>query len=155
MTDGIQDMVSIRQLELNDLPFVLDSAVACLTKYTESFVKGYTPEYSQYLIRKIIKSALNNPDYSSFVCSHKDNSESILAYIIANPHTNHIFFQYTKYAYRKLGLQQHMLLPLLVDFGMKVTVQWPTKEMLKLQKIGRIYVENQLLEQLMYSRSTK
>lgn len=147
--DNITDMVSVRQIELTDLPFILDSSVACLTKYTESFVKGYSPEYAKFHIENIVKSVLNDTDYSCFICSHKDNSNAIIGYLISNPHINHIFFQYTKYAYRKLGLQKTLLLPLLVDKESRITVQWPTKEMLKLQKQGRIYIENRILDKFL------
>jgi len=146
---SLKDLVTVREVELNDLPFILDSAITCLSKYTESFIKGYTPEYARNYLEKIVLYILNNSNYSCFVCTHKNDTDSVISYCIANPHTNHIFFSYTKYAYRKLGIQKLMLLPLLVDFNSKLTVQWPTKEMLKLQRIGKIYIENKVFEEFL------
>ncbi len=147
----IRDLVSIRQLEEWDLPFILDSFKSCLSKYTESIVKGYTKEYSKSLLTNMILSALNNKDYSCFVCCHKNDSASILGYVIASSRDNHIFFHYTKHVYRHMGIQKDLLLSILIDFENKVTVQWPTKEMLKLQKQQKVFIENRFVEQLMES----
>ncbi len=145
----ITDLVSIRQLKLEDLHFILDSSISCISKYHESIVKGYAREYTHKLLERIMLSALNNSNYSIFICSHKDDSDAIIAYIIANPKNNHIFFQYTKYSYRKLGIQKLMLMPLVVDMKERITVQWQTKEMLKLAKVGIVSIENKFWEELL------
>lgn len=145
---SISDLVSVRSVTLDDLPFILDSSIACLSRYTESFVKGYETKYTREYLELIMQFVLNDEKYSIFICSHKDDSNNIIGYLIANPLNNHIFMQYTKYAYRKLGVQKHMLLPLLIDITEEVTVQWPTKEMLKLQKKRVIIIKNRLVEEL-------
>jgi len=149
MTETISDLVSIRELETEDLNFILDSFISCISKYHESIVKGMNRFYVHSLLEKMMLRALNGIDYSVYVCSHKDDSRAIIAYIIANPKTNHIFFQYTKYSYRKLGIQKYMLLPLVIDPSETITVQWPTKEMLKLAKIDKVSIENRFLQELM------
>ncbi len=162
MSQTIQDLVSVRQLEAADLPFLLNSSITCLSKYTESFAKGYNPIYFAKLVEKQMLYVLNDTNVSTFICSNKDDSQSIIAYIIANTKLNHIYFQYTKYAYRKMGIQKHMLLPLVTDPELRISVQWPTKEMLRLVKRNsgwmrrdgslvesKVQIENKLVEQLL------
>lgn len=152
MTVTIVDLVNIRELRSTDINFLLDSSTRCLGKYTESIVKGYEPIAAHQHLEKIIFHALmgvpNKIDYSVYVATSKEDSESIMAYIIADTKTNHIFFQYTKYAFRKLGIQR-LLMGLVIDSDEPITVNFPTKEMLKLQKAGRISINNKFLENLL------
>ncbi len=93
--------------------------------------------------------ALNRIDtYSVFIACHRNNPDRIIAYIVADPVDNHILFQYTKYDYRKMGIQKNLLLPLVVDDEKPITVNWPTKEMLKLVKANKASIINKLLEKL-------
>lgn len=148
MTD-ITDLISIRSIQNSDVHFILDSTMQCLAKYTESIFKGYSHSNIYSHLEMLTLFALNCPKiYSTFVACHKDDSDRILAYIVADPSDNHILFQYTKYSYRKLGIQKHMLMPLVTDSDKKLTVNWPTKEMLKLEKRQLVEIRNLFTEKL-------
>lgn len=140
MTTELKDRVNIREVTSEDLNFILSSSVSCLSQYTESLFKGMErPEIYEFL-NKFIVQALHSLDFSVFVVSHKDDENQIIAYIVANPETNHIFLQYTKYVFRGLGVQKELLLPLVIDTSKPITVEWPTKEMLKLKKQNKVSI---------------
>jgi hypothetical protein len=144
----ITDHVTIREAYQKDLNFILDSSITCLAQYKESIVAGMNRLSAHNHLEIIIKYLLSGIDTSIFICTHKEDTDSIIGYIVADAKTNHIYLQYTKYAFRKLGIQKNLLMPLVVDFDKPITVQWPTKEMLKLYKLGRTCVNNQCLELL-------
>ena len=144
----IDNLVSIRELTKEDLNFILDSSLQCLSKYTESIVKGQSKQSAYSYLEKLVLYALNKAPYSVFVACHKEDSNDIIGYVVADTKDNHIFLQYTKYSYRKLGIQKNLLLPLVVDPDRTITVNWPTKEMLKLVNQNRVQVQNKLVESL-------
>lgn len=145
---AINDLVNIREFTKTDLNFILDSSLQCLSKYTESIVKGQSKDTAYKYLEKIVLYALNYMDYSVFIACHKKDSDNIIAYIIADPKSNHIFLQYTKYSFRKLGIQQLLLLPLVIDPVNEATCNWPTKEMLKLVKSGKISIKDRFVEEI-------
>lgn len=144
----ITDLVNIRELTKSDLNFILDSSLQCLSKYTESIVKGQEKETAYKYLERIVLFALNHMNYSIFVACHKEDSDNIIGYIVADTHINHIFLQYTKYSYRKLGIQKTLLLPLVTDPEVPITVNWPTKEMLKLSILQKVQIQNKFIEKL-------
>lgn len=137
---SIIDLVNIRELTKDDINFILDSSITSLSKYTESIVKGQTRKDAIEYLETTILYALHKCNYSTFIACDAEDSNKIISYIVADIENNHIFLQYTKYNYRKLGIQQTMLLPLVIEDSKLVTVQWPTKEMLKLQKQDKIQI---------------
>ncbi|MCW3101172.1 MAG: hypothetical protein JWL77_6790 [Chthonomonadaceae bacterium] len=146
---NITDLISIRALQKSDVHFILDSSMQCLSKYTESIFKGMNRNNIYKHLEIVALYALTRIDtYSVFVACHKDDSNNILGYIVANPKDNHILLQYTKYSYRKLGIQKLLLMPLVVDESVTITVNWPTKEMLKLAKAERVEIVNRFTEKL-------
>ena len=138
----LQDFVNVRQFKFSDTSFIIDSAISCLSKYKESFFKGWHHNDIVTHLEATILLSLNNFNYSIWVVCLKDDEDIICGYIIADTTTNHIFLQYTKYLYRKLGIQKQLLLPLVIDPTSMVTVGWATKEMLKLQKQGIVQIVN-------------
>lgn len=148
----IDNLVSIRELTKEDLPFVLNSSILSLCQYKESIVKGYTKQQAYSYIEKLVMFGLTKMGYSIFIASRKDDSNDIVGYIVADSDNNHIFLQYTKNLYRKLGIQKHLLLPLVIDPDRTITVNWPTKEMLKLVLLERVQVQNKLVESLIERR---
>lgn len=146
---SISDLISVREFRPKDLNFILDSSLQCLSKYQESIFKGWRKRDIYQHIEKLVLFVMNDINYSTFICCLKEDSEYIIGYVIGNPTTNHIFLQYTKYSYRKLGLQKNFLLPLVVDFNEPISANFPTKEMLKLEKSDRITIVNKMIEQLM------
>lgn len=146
---NIIDLVTIRTMNQSDIHFLLDSSIQSLSKYTESIFKGYTRENIHSHLEFIVLYALKRVDlYSVFLCVHKDSPEDIIGYIVADTTSNHILFQYTKYSYRKLGIQKNLLMPLVVDEKEFVTVNWPTKQMLLLAKQNKIQIVNKFVETL-------
>lgn len=129
---SIIDLVNVRELAKEDLNFILSSFIQSLSKYKESIVKGQSKDSIVSYLEKMILFVLTAEGYSTFIACHVEDSNNIIGYIIANPENNHIFFSYTKYSYRKLGIQKNLLLPLVIDPERVVSVEWPTKEMLKL-----------------------
>ncbi len=153
MSQSITDLISIRPIEQADLHFILDSAIQCLSKYTESIFKGMTHDNIQKHLELLVLYVLNNPQYFSvFVAVHKDDSSQILAYVIADTSQNHVLFQYTKYSYRKLGVQKFLLMPLVTDPALPITVNWPTKEMLKLTKLGKVEIIPKLIDRFLHAK---
>lgn len=146
---NITDLVTIRTLDKSDIHFVLDSILQSLSKYTESIFKGMNrPDIYKHLELLALYTLNRIETYSVFLAVHKEASHEIIGYIVADPRDNHILFQYTKYSYRKLGIQKNLLMPLVVDEAEPITVNWPTKEMLKLAKDNKVSIVNKLLEKL-------
>lgn len=143
------DLVTIRELTKDDLNFIINSSAQSLSKYTESIVKGQTKETAYEHMERIILFALVHMGYSVFIACHKDDSDNIIGYIVADTDKNHIFLQYTKYSYRGLGIQKTMLLPLVTDESQPISCNWPTKEMLKLAKVNKITIQNKFLDELL------
>lgn len=152
--NSITDLISIRPIQKSDVHFILDSTMNCLAKYTESIFKGMNKSHIYNHIEMTAIYALNRIDtYSVFVACEKEDSDKILAYIVADPKDNHILFQYTKYSYRKLGIQKLLLMPLVLDESLPITANWPTKEMLKLAKENRVEIVNKFTEKLIEEAS--
>lgn len=146
VSDFILDFVSVREIQADDVHFVLDSFITCLSRYDESIVKGFDHHYSKKYLEKLMLYVLQSGKYSVFICSNKDEPTNIYAYIIGDPTTNYVFFNYTKYLYRPYGLQKYLLLPLILDPSQPVVVEWPTKEMLKAKKAGKVTIEHRIME---------
>ena len=142
---ALQDSVNIREVTSEDLNFILSSSVSCLSQYTESIFKGWDRKDIYEFLNKFIISSLHQLDFSIFIASHKDDSNQIIGYIVANPETNYIYLQYTKFVFRNLGVQKQLLMPLVIDTSKPITVAWPTKEMLKLKKDDKVKIYNQTI----------
>ncbi len=99
-------------------------------------------------LNTFIVNALHKLDYSILIACHKDDSNHIIGYIVADTKTNYIFLQYTKFNYRKLGVQTHLLMPLVVDKTQPLVTAWPTKEMLKLKNQNKITIANKTILEL-------
>lgn len=127
----IFNIVNVRMVEKEDINFLFNSFIRCLTGYQKELFLGWKhkdlTDYLEYLLIWV----LNQSDYSVFIASLKEDSSHIIGYIIANSSTNEIFFQYTKYGYRKLGVQKLLLMPLCIKDDEMVTINWATKEMLR------------------------
>ncbi len=146
---NLTDLVQVREFRKEDINFILDSSIQCLSKYTESIVKGMTRHESINHLEKIVLHILNRRDVNTFICTLSEDPNYIVGYVVGNPSINHIYLQYTKYSYRKLGIQQNFLLPLCLEGKLdRITVNFPTKEMLKLQKVDKVSIVNKLIEQL-------
>ena len=144
---NMEDIVTVRTMGEKDVPFILDSIIKCLSNYHESIVKGMTKADTYRHLELLGLYTLNRIDtYSVFLLVHKDAPDRIVAYIIADPKENHIVFQYTKYDYRKMGLQKNFLMPLVVNFDECISVNWPTKCMLHLAEQKKVRIINKLLE---------
>lgn len=148
---SLVDIVTIREFEKGDVNFILDSFIHCLSKYTESMFKGWDNKDIYNHLEQTILFALTKLDYSLWLAVDKEDTNSIFAYLIADSKSNHIFFNYTKYTYRGLGIQKALLLPLAIDPTQPVTVNYQTKEALKLHKLSKVSIKNLFLEQLMES----
>jgi len=149
---NLTDLVQVREFRKEDINFILDSSIQCLSKYTESIVKGMARQESINHLEKIVLHILNRKNVNTFICTLSEDPNYIVGYIVGDPSINHIYLQYTKYSYRKLGIQRNFLLPLCLEGSSeKVTVNFPTKEMIKLQKLDRISIINKLIEQLIES----
>jgi hypothetical protein len=142
---ALQDSVNIREVTSEDLNFILSSSVSCLSQYTESIFKGWDRKDIYEFLNKFIISSLHQLDFSIFIASHKDDSNQIIGYIVANPETNYVYLQYTKFVFRNLGVQKQLLMPLVLDTSRPITVAWPTKEMLKLKKDDKVKIYNQTI----------
>jgi hypothetical protein len=142
---ALQDSVNIREVTSEDLNFILSSSVSCLSQYTESIFKGWDRKDIYEFLNKFIISSLHQLDFSIFIASHKDDSNQIIGYIVANPETNYVYLQYTKFVFRHLGVQKQLLMPLVLDTSRPITVAWPTKEMLKLKKDDKVKIYNQTI----------
>lgn len=131
---------TVRELSKEDLPFITSSFIQSLSKYKESIFKGWEHENITSYLEYLIFWALNNPNYSILIACNPQDSDHILAYLITNPKTNEIFYQYTKHSLRGCGIQKLMLMPLLLKMDEPIISNWPTKQMLKLAKQNRIVI---------------
>jgi len=150
---SINDLVNVREFKKEDLNFILSSSILSLSKYKESIIKGQDQPTAYNYLEKQILFALNYLSYSVFIACDSKDSDNIIGYIVADTLTNHIFLQYTKYNYRGLGIQKHLLLPLVTDPNEIITVNWPTKEMLKLVSQGKVNIQNKLVESMIEQMS--
>jgi len=143
---SLTDSINIRLLKQSDINFILSSSIKCLLQYKDSLFIGWeSDDLAQHLERTILH-ILTKYDCSIFIACSRDDEDHILGYIVAATNSNHILLQYTKYSYRKLGIQLHMLMPLVLDFGYQFTVQWGVRDMVKLFRVGRISVKDKLME---------
>lgn len=140
MSNSLVDLINVRELEVNDINFILDSSIQCLRRYTESITKGMTKADAIDWLETYILYALQRLNYSVFIACEKDDSNSIVGYIIADTTKNHIFLQYTKYAFRQLGIQKNVLLPLVIDPNKPITCNWPTKQSLQMADKGKLRI---------------
>ena len=152
---SLHELVTIRQLELADLNFILSSSVKCLSQYDSTLFKGWDKQTLCKHLEKIILFGLSKCGYSIFIACDAKDSNHIISYLVGNPQTNHIFLQYTKYTYRKLGIQKNLLLPLIIDPAKLCTVEWGTKEMIKLHKANKIDVKHEFVEKLAHALAHK
>lgn len=152
MTD-LTKLITIRELRKEDLNFILDSSIKCLSKYSESLFKGWDIKDSCHYIETIVLSILTNPNYSVFIASEAENTDNIAAYIAADVKSNHIVLQFTKYLFRGMGIQKHFLLPLVTDPSEGISVNWQTKEMLNLKKQNKISISNKFLLSLIEEKT--
>lgn len=136
------DLITIRELQTQDLNFILDSSVKCLSKYNITLFKGWKHKDTCQYLEQVFLHALSDARYSTFIACEKDNSDAILGYIIADTKDNHIIFQFTKYTYRKLGIQKHFLLPLVADPDQPITVNYHTKEAINWSKANKCTIIN-------------
>ncbi len=136
------DLINIRALKPQDLNFVIDSSVKSLSKYNKTIFKGWKHTDVCSYLEKVFLHALSTSNYSTFIACQNGDEDAILAYIIADTHSNHIFFQYTKYAYRKLGIQKLFLLPLVIDTNETITIQWAMKDAINMSKANKVSIIN-------------
>lgn len=142
--DSLIDLVNIREMRLQDLNFILDSSVKCLSKYHESMFKGWDHKTTCQYLEQVVLHILSSSQYSTFIACHRDNEDQILAYIVADSSSNHVLLQFTKYVYRKLGIQKEFLLPLVTDASLPLTCNYQTREMLKLARVGKTSIIDKL-----------
>ena len=142
------NLINVREPKQEDLNFILDSFIHSLAQYTESMFKGWEAKSVFHHLEQVCLYALLHMKYTTLLAVNRYDDTDIMGYIIADPATNHVFFNYTKYAFRKLGVQKNMLLPLVTDPNTPISVSWQTKEMIKLQKAGKITIENKFILQL-------
>lgn len=144
---GLFEYVSIRTVTVNDVNFILSSSYHSLLSVRTSLFKCWREKNISDYVEKLIIAAINNLNYSVLIACHKDDSNRILGYIVADPNKNHILLQYTKFDFRGLGLQK-MLMPLLIKFDETITVQFCTCEMRRLANMGKIEIKNVFQESL-------
>ena len=142
---GLRDEINIREVSKEDLTFILSSSISCLSKYTESVFKGWEQKDIYAYLNYLIVQALHKLDYSIFIASLNSDSNHIVGYIIADVQSNYIFLQYTKFSYRKLGVQKELLMPIVVDQSKPIIVAWPTKEMLRDKAKGKVTIANKTI----------
>lgn len=142
---SIIDLVSVREITKDDVNFILDSAITSLSTYKESITKGMTKQDMIDWLEVTVLYILKNRNYQTFIACDREDSSLIRGYIVSDPSKNHILLQYTKYNYRPLkGIQKYLLLPLAVDITKPISVEWPTKEMLRLAKQGKVEIKKLL-----------
>lgn len=137
--------VSVRQVEQADLSFISNSFIESLSKYKESFFKGWNHDEIISYLEYIIYWALNNSNYSVLIACDVNDSNHIVGYIIANPKENEIFYQYTKYILRGSGIQKFLLMPLVLNQDLPIVTNWATKPMLKLAKLNKVIIRQQFV----------
>jgi hypothetical protein len=144
----LNQVVNIREVTQDDLVFILSSSISCLSKYTESFFKGWNHQDIYTYLNHLIIQSLHKLNYSIFIACLNTDSNHIVGYIIADTEKNYIFLQYTKYSYRGLGVQKYLLMPLVIDNTKEIKTAWATKEMLKLKARNKVTVTNQSIVDL-------
>ena len=148
-TMEIINLVTVRELQASDLNFILSSSIKSIQSHASKLYPA-TPVRELYEhLEKIILCAFAMPNYSILIACHKDDSDHIIGYLMVDQSKNHVFLQYTKYAFRKLGVQKHVLLPLLVSIESPITYEFATKEAVKLSKKLPVIVKSLFTEQLL------
>lgn len=144
---GLFELVNIRQVKVEDVNFILSSSYRSLLSVRTSIFKCWREKNIGDYLEKMIIASINNLDYSILIACHKDDTDHILGYIVADTNKNHILLQYTKFNFRGLGLQA-MLMPLVIDKEKTITVQFCSSEMKKLANAGKIEIKNVFQESL-------
>lgn len=148
---SIIDLVNVRELHASDLNFILSSSIKCIQSYQSKLYPGHGIRDLYVHLEKIILAAIKHPTTSIMIACDRNDSDHIIGYIMTNIKCNHIYLQYTKYAYRKLGVQKYVLMPLLIDELQPISCEWATKEMVKLVKLGKIKINGEFMESLIDS----
>lgn len=142
----LTDSINIRLLQQSDINFILSSSIKCLLIHKDSLFKGWNQDNLSFFLEKSILKILNKPDISVFIACDRENEDHIFAYIVADPKLNHIYLQYSKYAYRNLGIQKHLLIPLVINQTEPITIQYATHKVLPYIRSDRLFVYDHLME---------
>lgn len=157
MSESLADNILLRALRKEDIKFILYSSIKCLSRYIDTLFQGYSYEELKSHLELLFLYALKSYEkYNVFILCDQNDENEIFAYIVADREANHIVMQYTKYLFRssptvKLHFQKNYLLPIAIDMMKPITVNWGTKEMVKLVGEGKVSVKNLLLEDLIRS----
>ncbi len=142
------DIINIRELKPADLNFILDSSIKCLSKYNKTMFRGWNHKDIAAYLEAVFLHILSEDTYTVFLAVTKEDENNILSYIIADTKSNHVLWQFTKYAYRKLGIQKNFLIPLVTDPSLPITVNFQTNEALKMQRNGIVSIVNKHVQDL-------
>lgn len=103
--DSCKRRMLIRELREEDKPFVYNS-----------FLRSVKPHFFGITGKKFYQKAtalldkwLNTPDYKISICSSYSDTRVILGYCIHNTECDHIYYAFTKHAFRKLGVLSYLV----------------------------------------------
>lgn len=150
-SQDIQDYISIRTVENDDdIKFIKSTIHTCIHNNRHYMYRATLHEDTKAHIDKSMAIALKGipgkMNNSIFLACSSEESSTIYAFIIADPILNHIYFNYTKYAFRELGIQKNFLLPLVIDPTRRVTNNYATDKSCKYAKQYQVQVIDKVVE---------
>ncbi len=147
--EALIKLTNVRELHQSDIKFVLNSFTSHIrkNKYKNQFLGWESKDVTKFL-ESMFVWVLSKPEFSFLVLCDRNNSEHIMAYIIAQPVKNTIFFNYTKQKYRNCGIQAHILMPLLISKDKTLINNWQTDITIKALKAGKCVINQDYLLEL-------
>jgi hypothetical protein len=140
--------VSIREYnDKTDRNFCLTPIIQHFSYHSRRFFTHWTDTDQTEYMTAIYNTAINF--YDGVVACDKNDPEILFAFIMGSRLENHIFYNYTKYLYRGIGIQSQMLLPILIDRNSPITVNFTTPTTIKWKCRNQVRIVDKLLLNIM------
>jgi hypothetical protein len=151
MALALIDVVTVRAVEPDDITFILSTINHWASRRTSDLWRGWAEDEIYHHMHTLLLWALGQGGYQALIACHRDNSSTILGFLIAHFESNHIFCQYTKFDFRRLGIQKYLLMPTLVDPTRPMTYQFYSakNEIYSKRTGGRNRVKDLITQQMM------
>ena len=147
MRDLIEHIAVREYNDKTDRNFCLTPILHHFTYQSRRFFTYWNDDDKIEYVNSIYNTALHFFDV--IVACDKNDSEIIFAFLMASRSENHIFFNYTKYLYREIGIQSQLLMPILIDKNLPITVNFTTPSSIKWKMKNQIKIIDKLMLNIM------
>lgn len=147
MTELIEHVAIREYNDKTDRNFCLAPILQHFTYHSRRFFTYWTEEHKLDYVNTMYNTALHF--FDGIVACDKNDPEILFAFLMASRTENHIFFNYTKYLYRQIGIQSQMLMPILIDKNSPITVNFTTPNSMKWKIKNQVKIVDKLFLNIM------